>query len=209
MAVIYVDNKDDLPKRHENDFYETPEAFVHAALNATVKYFHLDFKDDIRVLDPGAGTGVWGRVYRKFNWDADIWGVDIDPRHTPDLEISAYDAWTEGDFLEWFGDFSLFENVSFDLIIGNPPFKQAEEFVRIALHRLTPRGRLVFLLPLDFLGSQKRAKGLFKEHPPSKVIISSRRIQFAGKSPPNNHALYVWDNSKDYECPIIQWMEDF
>ncbi|MFR2694376.1 MAG: hypothetical protein ACLTBV_31030 [Enterocloster bolteae] len=44
----------------------------------------------------------------------------------------------------------------YDLIIGNPPFNQAIEFVEKCLGLLKPGGRLIFLLRTAFMESDQR-----------------------------------------------------
>ncbi|GAF67924.1 unnamed protein product, partial [marine sediment metagenome] len=62
-------------KRRKNDFYETP-----LAVAATTMYnIPCDPISVKSALDPGAGRGVWGKAFRRFNLVAHLTGVDIQP----------------------------------------------------------------------------------------------------------------------------------
>lgn len=161
MSALIL-NKPLRRERHMNDAYYTPPEFVTAGLalvDGTPK----------TILDPGAGLGSWGEGARQ-RWPlADITGVEIEPREPP----HPYSYWYPMDYLgrRW---------GSVDLIIGNPPYVQAEAFIRHSLAQLTYGGVCVFLLRLAYLESQRRGQGLFQEHPPVEVSVCTRRPRFYG-----------------------------
>jgi len=59
-------------------------------------------------------------------------------------------------------------------IITNPPFSLGAEFVA---HSLAHATETMFLLPLNFLGSQKRAE-LFRRNEPDAIFVLSNRPSF-------------------------------
>jgi len=144
------------------DEYHTPRAFVETAL-ALVE------GTPCMIMDPGAGSGVWGEVARAKWPAARIHGVEIQPVPKP----AAYDDWIVTDYRTD----GLY---GFDLIMGNPPFVIAEAFVRHSIEKLNFGGVCLFLLRLAFLESARRGKGLFREFPPALVSVCSRRPVFYG-----------------------------
>jgi hypothetical protein len=93
-----------------------------------------------------------------------------------------------------------------DLIITNPPYKFALDFVACALHT----GRdVAMLLRLNFLASQQRA-AFHKQHP-SDVYVLPRRPSFAHKrTDSTEYAWMVWGPGRggriailDCECPRL------
>jgi len=162
-------------KRFKFDFYPTPPSCVSAI------YTHLNtvepnaFKG-VKVLDAGAGTGIWGQVLKKkFPKNKyQLWGIDIQTMPKPD----AYDYWiTKTDFLSEYRHM-LFTLGSFGLVVSNPPYKYGEEFVRKSLDLTRTGGYVIMLVRLAFLESIKRGTGLFEEYPPVRVSVLCRRPSF-------------------------------
>lgn len=77
------------------------------------------------------------------------------------------------DFLE--AQTSPFENKAFD-IITNPPYKFGTEFVLKALDLIQPGQKVFMFLKLTFLEGQQRYADLFRENPPKRIYVFSRRI---------------------------------
>lgn len=195
MATIYTDITK-LPKRSKNDFYPTPMGFASAAL----RWLNLTWPPN-RILDPGCGTGVWGRAL------TDLLTTDYPPNYMVGVDIAAeqpgapYTEYHQTDYRMYLPD------KRFDLIIGNPPFDQAEAFILHSLDLLLTNGHLMFLLPLNFLEGMKRGRELFKLHPPVKVGIVSRRISYSGNGKTNAqaHCLIHW--RKDFQgLTALNWM---
>jgi hypothetical protein len=178
MTTIYVSDKSTLPKREDYDFYPTPSPVVERCLSV----LPTDFTPR-RILDPGSGTGVWGDAARKRWRDAWILGAEIRDIRKPD----SYDEMMRGDF--------RLQDVpcQVDLVMGNPPYKYAESFVRIGLETLRPNGFLVYLLRLNFLEGKARAKGLYRKFPLYECHVLGR-VSFTGNGKVNATAfgLFVW-----------------
>jgi hypothetical protein len=158
-------------ERHPHDFYATPRPFVEASLDL------LPALTPRRILDPGAGDGMWGMVARERWPDAHILGYEIRDVPWP----AAYASWTVGG-----ADYLGMVRPNADLVIGNPPYSLAEAFVRAALHDLFPGGYLVFLLRLSFLETQGRHKGLWKQFPPQIVGVFADRPSFTSNGDTDN-----------------------
>jgi len=193
MAIISTSRE--LRPRAEADFYPTPIPLCQAVVNNIIP---VDFNPTF-ICDPGAGTGNWGRaLYETMKYkNSYLVGVEIQ-----NSDVDIYSAWCIEDYLKH-------ENIfgNYDLIIGNPPYKQAEEFIRHSLDMLSDGGYLIFLLRLSMLESMKRGRGLWKDTPIKEVWVSMRRIPFYGKgSDDTAYGIYVWQ--KGYVgLAILKWLD--
>ena len=197
---LIIPGKDPV-KDNPDDVYNTPEIVVKSAFRDILPRHLMDAPE--RILDPGAGNGVWGIVARQHYRDAFIQGIEL--RNLPNPDANTYDrAWEAGrDFLSdmWIPDT--------DLVIGNPPYGATggkrdrllcEKFIRKGLSLLRPGGTLAFLLKTVYLEGIERGRGLFTQHRPAAVYVSSRRIHFRlngkGAKGTNNvsYSLFVWEN---------------
>lgn len=68
----------------------------------------------------------------------------------------------------------------FDLVVGNPPYGKARQFVEDAMAVLRPGGWLMFLLRLGFLAGQARAKELYRQYPLRHCAVLAQRPSFSG-----------------------------
>ena len=128
------------------------------------------------MLEPGAGSGNIIKTLQKYG-DFSIDAVEIRPeeaQHLQDLGVNVI----IDDFL------SMDLGKKYDLIIGNPPFNQAIEFVEKSLRLLKPGGRLIFLLRTAFMesvlssGSRKIISS-----PDSTPYISARALPDTEQTP--------------------------
>jgi hypothetical protein len=115
-------------------------------------------------LEPCRGSGAIMRYFSKFE--------------------TQYAELNEGiDYLSTF-----FSPV--DLIITNPPFNLAVDFLTKSL---TEGTTVVYLLRLNFLGSQKR-KEFWQANPVSHLFVLSKRPSFTGNGTYSiEYAWFVWD----------------
>lgn len=193
MTIIKTSK--DLRPRQPRDYYPTQDSLCDAALDLVAGQVPKE------IMDPGCGQGPWGKA-AKVRWPgAAVTGVDIDPGICEE-----YDKVIKGDFLQ------LSKSTEpYDLIIGNPPYKFTEEFVRKSLDILSGNGQIIFLLRLNFLASRKRSTGLFKDHPPKAVYVLSTRPSFTGdnKADDSEYALFVWaaGNKAPTEVHWYDWKE--
>jgi len=188
--MIITTDKEMRP-RDEHDHYPTPPELVAAALRECLpsRGFLGDW-NRFRVLDAGAGTGVWGQVLRQSLPSAVVTGVEL--RDT--LRPEAYADWhANTDFLTWDSD------GGYDFVIGNPPYKFAEQFVRKGHDQLSDGGTMILLLRLAFLEGQARMAGIWSELPPYCVYVLGARPSFTGngKTDATAYAVFVWHKESD------------
>ena len=178
----------DLPDRRELDRYYTPDpvALHLAAL--------VPARPEWAVADLQVGGGAWIRAVRQLGHTGPVVVADIDENArglslaTGPLDRS-YRYQNPGIYV--------------DLIVGNPPYNQAEECVEQALKR-SPR--VAYLLRLSFLGSAGRVP-FFERHPPSIAYMVSPRPSFTGGGADmSEYAFIVWD--KTYSGPTrLAWTQ--
>lgn len=191
-----------LPPRAEHDHYPTPRYTVESAFDLLLRH-DPDFPG-LFIADAGCGNGIWGEVARE-RWPL-AWIDGIDVREVPKHET--YQGWWTGDFLQLpdvgYPDYWI---VKSHLVMGNPPYRFAEEFVRKALEFTYHGGYVLFLMRLAFLESQRRRDGLFKEFPPRFVGVCSKRPSFTGDGRTNatSFAIFLWQ--KGYSgLPTLEWL---
>lgn len=176
--------KGDQPtERREADVYETPSWISDKGLST------LTLPSEPLILDPGAGSGVWGGSARNLWPGAWIEGVEI--RALPPPDNGSYDNWLpDSDFLRVQDDVMG----KYDLVMGNPPYSLAEEFIRRAMHLTKDGGFVQFLLRLPFLEGKKRRQGLWRDFPLYQLQICSERPSFTGdhKTDATAYAVFTW-----------------
>ena len=179
-------------KRSPYDFYPTPKAAFDAFYDVDqMNWWLLD-----KIFEPCAGDGNLIKYMRAKGINRFIWANELDESHKSQLEKSGASATSYDDFLQMKG----VEGV-YDIIIANPPFSCAQEFIEKCLTEWKPK-RTIMLLRLNFLGSQKR-KEFWKKFPPSLIYVLSKRPSFTGNGTDSQeYAWFIWD-SKVYKQQIV------
>lgn len=166
--------------RKEYDFYATPVDVVENLLK------FIDLSNVSTILEPSAGTG---NVLIPLSGDFNITSCEVREEELNTLEKLSQSVIID-DFMTH--DFTG----KYDLIIGNPPYSKAIEFVEKSLSLLSENGKLVFLLRTAFLESKKRY-GFWQENPLSDLLVLSKRPSFTGKgTDATSYSWFVWDKSK-------------
>lgn len=144
-----------------------------------------DLVDGMRVLDPCVGLGAFADAVRRLCPNCAVTTMDTD---------RSVDADFHGDFL------SVETSPVFDLVVSNPPFSLAQEFVERASAFCKPTGTVCFLMLLQFLGSSKR-KELFDAYPVASVDVIRPRPSFAsdGSTDAREYAVFRWI-VEDFKC---------
>jgi hypothetical protein len=125
----------------------------------------LNLHNNITFHEPCKGNGI---IYNKIN--------------TP---FKSYCELEEGI------DYLITDNKEkFDLIITNPPFSLAKEFINKSLNEANS---IWYLLRLNFLGSQTR-KDWWKDKMPTHLLVLSKRPSFTNKgTDATEYAWFGWD----------------
>lgn len=171
-------------RRPYYDFYKTPPGAVLALLS--VETFDRD------VWEPACGDGAISKVLiaQGFN----VISSDIIDRG----------------FGEVGKNFFAFTRARASMLITNPPFSTAEDFLKHAKH-LGVR-KIAFLLKLSFLEGKSRSH-LLEQSGLSRVWVFRGRINvqrngdYKGGSGMIAFAWFVWDDTHDGP-PVIGWIDE-
>lgn len=173
--------------RKPHDFYPTPISTIETFLDV------FPLRGGIEVLEPGAGSGNIIKTLQKYG-DFSIDAVEIRPeeaQHLQDLGVNVI----IDDFL------SMELGKKYDLIIGNPPFNQAIEFVEKCLGLLKPGGRLIFLLRTAFMESDQRFEFWQQEdHQLAGLYTLHKRPSFTGHgTDATSYSWFVWQPGSSHQ----------
>lgn len=141
--------------RQPDDLYITPAWAVKAIGPRLTKSGSI-------ILDPAVGTGVLLAVEDDFDHITLTRGMDVVDRGWPNTTVRdalSPEPWPEA-----------------DLIICNPPYSLAFQFLKRALREVSERGEVAFLLRLAWMAGLERAR-FHLEHP-SDVYVLSKRPSF-------------------------------
>jgi len=173
------------------DAYFTCPQAVYALLH--IERGHLPH----RIWEPAAGQGAISRILQAQGHDV----------RSTDIVDYGWEGCRSGvDYLK------AAPVNGIEGIITNPPFLLGVEFAEKALQEV---GYLALLLRTNWLESQERLP-FFREHPPTRVWISSRRLPMMhrhgwdGKKAASNtcYAWFIWQDGRD-RVPLdwFDWKE--
>ncbi|RJQ38252.1 MAG: hypothetical protein C4555_05155 [Dehalococcoidia bacterium] len=147
------------------------------------------------VWEPACGAGNIAEVLRGAGHD--VLASDIKDYGYPGTHVE---------------DFLASSCSEANAIVTNPPYRLAEAFAK---HAIAEVSYVAFLLRLNFLESTRRL-AFFREYPPSRVWVSSRRLPmmhrlgWTGPEAPSNHcfAWFIWSNwTKKQHQSEIRWFD--
>lgn len=172
--------------RHESDYYITPQKDIFHFLTHFLQDNEWQDLSEQVILDPCCGgdenhVSSYMNQLKRFS-PKKLIGLDIREDARSDIQC---------DFLETTKE--TFENQLFDMIISNPPFYLALEFVKKSLELVKDDGYVIMLLRLNFMGTKKRYP-FFKQHMPERTYVHHARISFSesGKTDSIEYAHFVW-----------------
>lgn len=171
-------------ERDDYDWYIEPDWCVELLIQK------VSFDGPIH--DPACGSGTIPQVLKDHGWAAT--GSDIVDR--------GY-GYRCTDFLA--------EEILYDNIVTNPPYRQAAAFVKRALQ--VCRGKVAMIVRLDFLAAQRRNRSLFTPYPPVLVIVLSRRPsmppgwlpEVEAKGGQHDYCWIVWDRQEPFAQTRVAW----
>ena len=161
-----------------NDFFETPAWCVDLVAP------HLNLHKARKILEPCAGNGAIIRALSRhrmgIKWGAvDIREVCRNPLASTGAAVEICDYLCTG-----------FCFVA-DLVVTNPPFSLAQEFVERALET-QPGAVVAMLLRVAFLASEERSD-LLRRYPPDVLIIPNRPSFTAnGNTDQTDYGWFIW-----------------
>lgn len=83
-----------------------------------------------------------------------------------------------------------------DVIITNPPFSLAMEILEKSMKIVSEKGKVILLLRLGFLASDKRFD-FMRGNPPTDMFVLHKRPSFTGKGTDSQeYGWFVWDKDK-------------
>ena len=184
-------NRHNAEKRHIADYYVTPVKDIITFLGALDEEVSLDIWDKT-ILDPCAGGDPshdtsYPKALREYYAIPDDWnGIK-----TIDIREDSL-AETKCNYIETKLDYKPF------LIISNPPFNQAIEFIKKALDDVEDGGYVAMLLRLNFLETKAR-KDFFDNYMPTWIFVHHKRMSFtdAGGTDSVAYCHMVWKKN-DY-----------
>lgn len=157
-------------ERDLDDHYATPPQLTELICNQLKKEV---CPDPVNVLEPGCGEGTFLDAIEKVWPEADRMGVELNPALVRRANKKGHNV-VKADVIEWSKT-----ALDWHLIIGNPPFKHADEFILALQKWLDPdHGTLAFLLRLNAFGSKGRYEKLWSKVMPYHVYILTARPGF-------------------------------
>lgn len=171
--------------RKPHDFYATPIDCVENFINN----YGID-KIKGNILEPSAGNGNIIKALRQKKAQGIITALELRDEERDTLtQIS--DEVIIDNFLEWETD------KDYDVIIGNPPYTYAREFIEKCFKIANKNTVIIMLLRTAFLESKARYE-FWQQHPLSGLYTLSRRPSFTGKgTDATSYSWFIWDNRTD------------
>ena len=165
--------------RIQNDAYYTPDALARACVRS------LSCADPNTVVEPSVGGGAFARAIRERWPNTCLIGYDLDK--------AVHGAALCDDFY-WTSWTTLAPTRTADVIVGNPPYSDAEEHVETALRRVKPGGMVGMLLRLSFASGKRRMAFWQKYYPDLySVHVLAERPSFTGGATDScDYGWFVW-----------------
>ena len=182
---------------HISDFYITPQEPIRQFLE---KFLSIETLPEYpSILDPSAGGNdkydmPYPTVLKKL-------GINCNNLDTLDIRDNskAYSNMNYLDSKVW---------SKYDLIITNPPFNLALDFITKALDEVTFDGFVIMLLRLNFFGSQSRKK-FFAENMSKYCFVHSKRISFFPEDFELDGKVYKKGSTDSIEYAHFVWQKNY
>ena len=162
------------------DAYYTPDRLAEACLST----FSPAVSPKV-VVEPSVGGGAYARAIRKRWPNVHLVGYD--------LNKTAQGAALCDDFY-WTNWATVAPTQKCDMVLGNPPYSEAEEHVELALRRVKSGGMVGMLLRLSFASGkgrvpfwQKRTQDLYSVH-----VLAERPSFTGGTTDACDYGWFVW-----------------
>ncbi len=171
-------------QRRKGDFYETPAWVVDAIVG------QLPVGGEAVILDAGAGNGAIAARLAEINPKAEIVGIEKNAELVAKARArNVFNAeFVEADFLKGSGTWTI---AAPDVVIMNPPFSRAFEFIARARELVKRGGTVAALLRINTLAGRARAE--FHKKSPADVHVLAKRPSFTGGgTDATEYGWFVW-----------------
>ena len=139
-------------------------------------------------LEPGAGNGAIIRAVNEVRDDVRWTAVECRPEEEAALEAACARVLI-GDFLSPNMHSSVDDDIR--VVLGNPPFKDAQEFIDRA-RQLCQRAEIMLLLRLNYVGSEDRAEFMRRCPPDLRTLPNRPSFTASGKTDSIEYAWFGW-----------------
>jgi len=172
--------------RNANDYYITPKEHIKLFWDNFTTHNNID--PNSKVLDSSAGgdpnhPDMPYPTVLQPHFNNPIETVDIRQDSSANIKKSYL---------------GLTFEIDYDIIISNPPFDLAMEFIQKALKDVKMDGYVIMLLRLNFFGSKKRYAFL-QNNMPVQCYVHSKRMgfnpQYPNKTDSIEYAHFVWQSN--------------
>lgn len=170
--------------RNGNDYYTTPVKSIVDFIDAFNQVENV-FQEDISILDPSAG----GDAINPMSYPKALSHMGISLSNLTTIDIR------EDSLAEIKGNFLELDQGEYDVVITNPPFHLAKEFVQHGLKHTKENGFVIMLLRLNFFETKSR-KPFFENQMPKYAFVHHKRMSFTGDGKTDSVAYMhcVWQN---------------
>ena len=212
-------------KRADEDYYATdPQAVFKIIKELTINTGVICTECFANILEPCVGEGhiIDGlQLFVDYLWKDTPDEEKVNVNYVPIKDssyVTALDIVDRGypntivtDFTTWQTD------KKFGLIITNPPYSCAKEFIEKGIELLESDGVMCMYLKLQFLEGKSR-KELFDKYPPKYIYVMRNRTPTWKNGNPVNpdtgkkwaeticFAWFIWQKDSKTE-PIIRWLD--
>jgi hypothetical protein len=202
-----------MSERKASDFYPTPASAILPLMEDMI--VAGEAKTWARILDLGCGDGRLARsAGSAYSFtqghpmlDPYLMGVESDVRRADIAQQYGMQYIWCMTLDEWMPLEDI--DLRADLIIANPPFSLAQEFLECALRireasipEIEPPPTVAFLLRLNFMGSQKRYHFWNEAERPKIRVLSERPSFTGGGTDMTDYAWFIWT---DRDIPALDW----
>lgn len=190
------------------EYLQTPKPLIEACVSYLIRH-HL-YRPVQTVIDVGAGEGQWGQTLSE-KLGATVIGVDSYFKGIEHDDHQHYSEWHNQDYL-------TYRPEPVDLIVGNPPFSLGTEFVMHSIRLLKDNGVAAFILPHNFIYSNKRVDN-FWFHGDAGPFMARYMVEMAAINPRpsftgdgvtgvrQDFSLYIFKRWPQLESPRVWWLK--
>lgn len=146
--------------RQEDDFYATDPKAVEMLIKAAPHIFYLARENGTPIWEPACGTGNLVKPLTKNGFV--VYASDLKDRGFGEVHV---------DFLN-----TKIDNCP-PIILTNPPYSLATEFIEHALEILPENGLYIALMNITYLAGQKRFERVYSKGSLREVYVFSKRVE--------------------------------